>query len=446
MKKITLLFALLITSIGFSQTYDLLESFNGSGLEGAFGGTSAVYATDPTGSDQVIQINSSATGQVWQGVNVVLTNNYRLTSATQLTMQLDVYSTTAITMAPKAQGGLDGSPDSVTSVDHSGSGWETLTFTFDQSLDGKVPANGDYADFALHINWDTSANAFGAADSRMFYIKNLKGLAVVTVPDPAPTSAAPSPTNSDSNILSIYNDTGAFTANSVAWTQDYDFGSNGGSVDLDDTAGTNNALKMNFSNAGYGAGTNAQTDVTNYSHVHFDYYAPTMDAGVNGHEFKFIIIGGGEFNYTLKEAGNGGDGDIAFDQWVSVSVPLSHFVNLGWSIDNFLQYKLGSTSDLNSKIVYFDNIYFYNSATAGVDKDNLLNVSVSPSPAANDLRISAQDIIENVTIYNVLGKRVVNSNINKKEDVIDVSSLNTGIYILKYTINNAVGTIKFIKE
>ena len=88
----------------------------------------------------------------------------------------------------------------------------------------------------------------------------------------------------------------------------------------------------------------------------------------------------------------------------------------------------------------------YRPATASVDKDNLLNVSLSPVPATDALKISAQDIIENVTIYNVLGKKVVNATLNKKEDVLDVSSLKTGVYILKYTINNAVGTMKFIKE
>jgi hypothetical protein len=92
------------------------------------------------------------------------------------------------------------------------------------------------------------------------------------------------------------------------------------------------------------------------------------------------------------------------------------------------------------------NFYFYSEATAGVDKDNLLNVSVSPSPAKNDLKISALDIIKEVTIYNVLGKKVKSAAINKIEGVIDVSTLNTGIYILKYTVNNTVGTMKFIKE
>jgi hypothetical protein len=124
-------------------------------------------------------------------------------------------------------------------------------------------------------------------------------------------------------------------------------------------------------------------------------------------------------------------------------MPFSSWTGIGNASRNDLAQFL-ITSNLN--IVYVDNIYIYRAATAGVDTNNLLNVSLSPVPATNELRISAQDLIENVTIYNVLGKRVVNATINKKEDIIDVSSLKTGVYILKYTINNAVGTMKFIKE
>ncbi|MFY9243254.1 MAG: T9SS type A sorting domain-containing protein [Polaribacter sp.] len=448
MKKITLLFALLISSIGFSQTYDLLESFNGTGLEGTFGGTTAAYDADPTSaSTQVVKITStSGTGDVWQGINVVLTSNYTLTSATQLSMQMDVYSTTAITIAPKAQGGVSGAPNAVTSVDHTGSGWETLTFTFDKTLDGQGPANGIYADFALHINWNTAGNTYGTPDGRIFYMKNLKGLAVATTPDPVPPTAAPSPTNSDSNIIKIYNDTGAFTANSISWPQAYDFGTNAGNIDLDPTAAVNNALKMNFAAAGWGAGSANPVDITNYTHVHLDYYVPTLDPGSNGHEFKFIIIGEGqgEKDYVFKESG--ADAVIAFDQWVSVDIPLTHYEGLGLTKDKFLQYKLGSTSDLNTKLVYFDNIYIYNSATASADNNKLLGFSMYPNPANNTLTISAKETIQNADVYNVLGKKVRSFSVNKSRETLDVSNLSTGIYLVKYTVDGVVGTAKFIKQ
>ena len=264
-------------------------------------------------------------------------------------------------------------------------------------------------------------------------------------PEVLPTTAAPSPTNSDVTILSIYNDTGSFTGVSQEWTQEYDFGTNQGNRDLDATDGVNNALKMDFSLSGWGAGA-AIRDISNQTHLHFDYFAPAGDAGTNGHEFKFIIIGDGqgEKDYFFKTTG--GDAVIEFDQWVSVDIPLSHYEALGFTKDKFLQYKLGSTSVLNTKVVYFDNIYFYNEANLGLDSSNALSMSLYPNPAKGSLNISAQNKIESATIYNVLGKKIKSFTVNAKTSSLDVSGLSRGIYILKYTANNAVGSMKFIKE
>jgi hypothetical protein len=264
-------------------------------------------------------------------------------------------------------------------------------------------------------------------------------------PEVLPTTAAPSPTNSDVTILSIYNDTGSFTGVSQVWSQEYDFGTNQGNKDLDPTDGVNNALKMDFSLSGWGAGA-AIRDISNQTHLHFDYFAPAGDAGTNGHEFKFIIIGDGqgEKDYFFKTTG--GDAVIEFGQWVSVDIPLSHYEALGFTKDKFLQYKLGSTSVLNTKVVYFDNIYFYNEANLGLDSSNAFSMSLYPNPAKGTLNISAKNTIENATIYNVLGKKIKSFTVNAKTSSLDVSGLSRGIYILKYTANNAVGSMKFVKE
>jgi hypothetical protein len=36
--------------------------------------------------------------------------------------------------------------------------------------------------------------------------------------------------------------------------------------------------------------------------------------------------------------------------------------------------------------------------------------------------------------------------VNARSKKLDISALSTGIYILKYTANNAVGSMKFVKE
>ena len=69
-----------------------------------------------------------------------------------------------------------------------------------------------------------------------------------------------------------------------------------------------------------------------------------------------------------------------------------------------------------------------------------------PNPTASKLNISAQSFIKNAAIYNVLGKQVMRLEMNKNSESIDVSKLASAIYLIKYTIDNTIGTAKFIKE
>ena len=218
---------------------------------------------------------------------------------------------------------------------------------------------------------------------------------------------------------------------------------------------------MDFSTAGWGGGINTgadvYTDVSAYGFLNFSYFAVDEPAGVNGHEVKFILIGGGagpsggggEFSYTMKETGNGGDGDLVFGSWENVSVPLSHFVGLGWATDNFFQFKLGSTSDLNTKTVYFDNMYF--SVNAGtvlnVNDFELGSVNIYPNPTNTVWNIKTNNQnIKTVQVFDILGKQVITLTPNSTEVSIDASGLNDGIYLAKVTSNNSTITVKLVKN
>ena len=171
---------------GGGSSLQIIQDFEtasiGDALD-AFGiGASGEIVADPeTGGTrgQVAKLIGSA-GDGWQGTNVSITSNYLLT--TDKTIEIDVYSEAAITFAPKAQGGVDGAPDSVSTASHTGSGWETLTVTFDKILDGKAIAEGEYSEMAIHYFWDTDANAFGTAFDRVFYIDNISAQVVSAPP------------------------------------------------------------------------------------------------------------------------------------------------------------------------------------------------------------------------------------------------------------------------
>ena len=85
-------------------------------------------------------------------------------------------------------------------------------------------------------------------------------------------------------------------------------------------------------------------------------------------------------------------------------------------------------------------------ATASIDDKLLVSFSMYPNPASSSLNISASSMIKNAVIYNILGKQVMNLSINKNSESINVSNLASGMYLIKYTTESAVGTAKFIKQ
>ena len=94
----------------------------------------------------------------------------------------------------------------------------------------------------------------------------------------------------------------------------------------------------------------------------------------------------------------------------------------------------------------FQNAY---NSVLHVDKRYLLNkVSVYPNPLDNTFTLKTGVLDLNsieIQIYNVIGKKVLEKR-NLKSKTIDVSSLNSGIYILKIINEKKYKTIKLVKR
>ena len=78
---------------------------------------------------------------------------------------------------------------------------------------------------------------------------------------------------------------------------------------------------------------------------------------------------------------------------------------------------------------------------------NTLNsLSYYPNPVKNELKLRAQSNIENVSIHNMLGQEVLKTKPNNITSDVDMSSLQTGAYFVKVTINDITETIRVIKQ
>ena len=71
--------------------------------------------------------------------------------------------------------------------------------------------------------------------------------------------------------------------------------------------------------------------------------------------------------------------------------------------------------------------------------------SVFPNPVVNTLNIKSAIAVDNVTIYDVLGKQVLSVNPDAISPSVDMSALSSGAYLVNVTIGNASKTIKILK-
>ena len=80
------------------------------------------------------------------------------------------------------------------------------------------------------------------------------------------------------------------------------------------------------------------------------------------------------------------------------------------------------------------------------DAFNLSGLKAYPNPVANYLNLSYSEAISEVTIYNLVGQKVLAIEINATESQIDMTSLPLGTYLVKVNTNNQIKTIKVVKQ
>lgn len=81
-----------------------------------------------------------------------------------------------------------------------------------------------------------------------------------------------------------------------------------------------------------------------------------------------------------------------------------------------------------------------------VDSAQLTNFSFYPNPAQERINLDAQQSIEQVTIFNMLGQKVLDQKIGVANTQLDVSNLSTGNYIMQVVIDGQKGVYQLLKQ
>ncbi|QAA80394.1 T9SS type A sorting domain-containing protein [Aequorivita sp. H23M31] len=82
----------------------------------------------------------------------------------------------------------------------------------------------------------------------------------------------------------------------------------------------------------------------------------------------------------------------------------------------------------------------------GVPDNALGGFTYYPNPTNGILNLSSKEMIEMVSIYNLLGQRVLDSSLNSTSSVLDISGLSVGTYVMKVVVNGQTGTYKLLKQ
>lgn len=438
MKKITLLFALLISSIGFSQT-ELLTNGDFENGKDPWGGSAFEVV-----SGEAFFTETAAAGNPWDtqltyaglafeaGTEYVLTFKARSTEDRKITVAIqnvgvwndqfrqDFDITATMTEYSATFNAQENNSNVQIGFLMANFGITAGVYYDDVSLTTSGTVAETCSDNIMN-NGETGVDCGGPNCD-----------ACPSPPTTAPT--APIARNSG-DVVSIYGE--AYTQDGQVAAGVFDAGWCGANSVTEVTIAGNKVLQYNGNDC-QGIVLAEGIDVTSYTMMHVDVYIDaSVDVTSKVFNLKFVQQPGGaakEYNFNA-----GSTPALVAGQWLSIDVA----VDLA-GLTSFKEF--GITANNLKNQVWYDNLYIYRTATASVDNNALLGFSMYPNPATNRLNISAKETIQNADIFNVLGKKVMSLEINKTTESIDVSSLNSGIYLVKYNVNGTTGTAKFIKQ
>lgn len=77
---------------------------------------------------------------------------------------------------------------------------------------------------------------------------------------------------------------------------------------------------------------------------------------------------------------------------------------------------------------------------------NRYNFTMGPNPTSDFVQISSSAIIQNVSVYNVLGQKLMNRELNRQSPKLDLSGFENGTYLMEVEINNEKKIFKVVKQ
>ncbi len=100
--------------------------------------------------------------------------------------------------------------------------------------------------------------------------------------------------------------------------------------------------------------------------------------------------------------------------------------------------------DVTQEVVY--NFVGTCGGTAGVADNTLGGFTYYPNPTNGLLSLQSVNNIDSVTIFNLLGQKVMDAQVDATSSELNISSLKTGTYIMQVTVEGQTGTFRVLKN
>jgi hypothetical protein len=278
----------------------------------------------------------------------------------------------------------------------------------------------------LIFHWGGGADA---PANNTFYVDDVTWTdGALNAVDATPAQAAPTPTHADADVMSVYS---FHYAPSVPVTN-VNPGWGQATQTSFEVINGESIVKMKTLN--YQGHDLTETDVSSMTHLHADVWSE------NGGETLAIFPLDGS-NPEPRS------GPIALQAgWNQVDLELATLPQgiFGGTIKQF-KFSNDLNNGANLPLIYVSNLYFYADSTASVGEIQDFELSLYPNPATDIVNINTSISIDNVRLYDLTGRIVMEANPKKESFDLDVTDLSKGVYLVKLSAGNKEATTKLIK-
>ena len=118
----------------------------------------------------------------------------------------------------------------------------------------------------------------------------------------------------------------------------------------------------------------------------------------------------------------------------------------GLSSNTMYEAFVATLCDLDGDIVVFSDGIPFTTIELGLADSTIEGFTFYPNPSSDVINLTATENIEKVAIYNLLGQKVLDQNINATSSQLNVASLVTGTYLMEVSADAKTAWHKVIKK